>query len=116
MERVQTVGDLHKLGIGIALVHAHPDIGEDVLDLLKEMCIRDSTHDFLGVAFHVSGRDNMDVRVNMPGEFSVYNALAALTVEMCIRDRCRARARPQAPVSRRAPSLPSPADNGGRLS
>ena len=38
------------------------------------------THDFLGVAFHVSGRDNMDVRVNMPGEFSVYNALAALTV------------------------------------
>jgi UDP-N-acetylmuramoyl-L-alanyl-D-glutamate--2,6-diaminopimelate ligase len=38
------------------------------------------THDFLGVAFHVSGADEMDVRVNMPGEFSVYNALAALCV------------------------------------
>ena len=35
VERVQTVWDLHKLGIGVALVHAHPDIGEDVLDLLK---------------------------------------------------------------------------------
>ena len=38
------------------------------------------THDFLGVTFHVSGKDDMDVRVNMPGEFSVYNALAALAV------------------------------------
>ena len=37
-------------------------------------------HDFLGVAFHVSGKDEMDVKVNMPGEFSVYNALAALAV------------------------------------
>ena len=38
------------------------------------------THDFLGVRFHVSGKDDMDVKVNMPGEFSVYNALAALAV------------------------------------
>ena len=38
------------------------------------------THDFLGVTFHVSGRDEMDVKVNMPGQFSVYNALAALAV------------------------------------
>lgn len=38
------------------------------------------THDFLGVTFHVSGKDEMDVRVNMPGAFSVYNALAALAV------------------------------------
>jgi UDP-N-acetylmuramoyl-L-alanyl-D-glutamate--2,6-diaminopimelate ligase len=38
------------------------------------------THDFLGVKFHVSGADEMDVQVNMPGEFSVYNALAALCV------------------------------------
>ena len=38
------------------------------------------THDFLGVQFHVSGKDDMDVKVNMPGEFSVYNALAALAV------------------------------------
>ena len=27
------------------------------------------THDFLGVQFHVSGADEMDVQVNMPGEF-----------------------------------------------
>ena len=38
------------------------------------------THDFLGVKFHVTGKDEMDVKVNMPGEFSVYNALAALSV------------------------------------
>ena len=38
------------------------------------------THDFLGVQFHVSGKDDMDVKVNMPGEFSVYNALACLAV------------------------------------
>ncbi len=38
------------------------------------------THDFLGVRFPVTGKDEMDVRVNMPGEFSVYNALAALCV------------------------------------
>ena len=40
------------------------------------------THDFLGVSFHVSGPDGqeMDVKVNMPGQFSVYNALAALAV------------------------------------
>lgn len=38
------------------------------------------THDFLGVAFHVTGKDEMNVKVNMPGEFSVYNALAALAV------------------------------------
>ena len=38
------------------------------------------THDFLGVRFPVTGADEMDVRVNMPGEFSVYNALAALCV------------------------------------
>ena len=38
------------------------------------------THDFLGVKFHVTGKDEMDVKVNMPGEFSVNNALAALAV------------------------------------
>ena len=32
----------------------------------------------LGVAFHVSGKDEMDVEVNMPGLFSVYNALATI--------------------------------------
>ncbi len=32
----------------------------------------------LGVAFHVSGRENLDVQVNMPGQFSIYNALATI--------------------------------------
>ena len=49
-------------------------------DYRAEGCELLRTHDFLGVKFHVSGKDNMDVRVNMPGEFSVYNALAALAV------------------------------------
>ena len=52
----------------------------EAADYRAEGCELLRTHDFLGVAFHVSGRDNMDVKVNMPGEFSVYNALAALTV------------------------------------
>ncbi len=41
------------------------------------------THDFLGVKFHVTGKDEMDVKVNMPGEFSVYNALAAWRWARC---------------------------------
>ena len=32
----------------------------------------------LGVEFHLSGKDEMDVQVNMPGEFSIYNALATI--------------------------------------
>ena len=35
---------------------------------------------FLGVRFRVSGKEQMDLRVNMPGEFSVYNSLAAAAV------------------------------------
>lgn len=39
------------------------------------------THDFLGVSFPVTGEgQTMELRVNMPGEFSVYNALACLGV------------------------------------
>ena len=38
------------------------------------------TRDFLGVEFHLTGKDEMDVKVNMPGEFSVYNALATVAV------------------------------------
>ena len=49
-------------------------------DYRAEGCELLRTHDFLGVAFHVTGKDEMDVKVNMPGEFSVYNALAALAV------------------------------------
>jgi len=39
VQRIQTVGDLHKLGIGIALVHAHADVGDDVLHLLKAVVV-----------------------------------------------------------------------------
>lgn len=35
---------------------------------------------FLGVSFHVSGKMNGEVNVNIPGRFSVYNALSALAV------------------------------------
>lgn len=38
------------------------------------------TQDFLGVKFPVTGKDEMEVQVNMPGAFSVHNALAALCV------------------------------------
>ena len=38
------------------------------------------TKNMLGVAFHVSGREEMDVQVNMPGLFSIYNALATIGV------------------------------------
>ena len=54
-------------------MHAQADYRASGCELLR-------THDFLGVAFHVSGKDEQEVKVNMPGEFSVYNALAALAV------------------------------------
>lgn len=38
------------------------------------------SRDFLGAAFHISGAEDLDVRVNMPGRFSVYNALCAVAV------------------------------------
>lgn len=39
------------------------------------------THDFLGVAFHcANAAAPLEVRVNMPGDFSVYNALSAVCV------------------------------------
>lgn len=39
------------------------------------------THDFLGVTFPVQGPDEqLNLQVNMPGEFTVYNALACLCV------------------------------------
>ena len=48
----------------------------------RRVCSLLRTHDFLGVQLPcLSGIWNdMDVKVNMPGEFSVYNALAALAV------------------------------------
>lgn len=35
---------------------------------------------FLGISYRVSGKAAMDVKVNMPGEFTVYNSLAAIAV------------------------------------
>lgn len=49
------------------------DFAADGLELLR-------SKEILGIRFHVSGKENMDVQVNMPGEFSVYNALAAIGV------------------------------------
>lgn len=54
-------------------MHHEADFRADDLHLLRE-------ENFLGIRFHVSGREEMDVKVNMPGEFSVYNSLAAIAV------------------------------------
>ena len=37
-------------------------------------------HGALGVRYHVSGLMNMDVEVNVPGSFSVYNSLTAIAI------------------------------------
>ncbi len=39
-----------------------------------------SEPDFVGLDFKVSGRYGLEVRVNIPGRFNVYNALAAVSV------------------------------------
>lgn len=54
-------------------MHAEADYRAD------HLALRRSEH-FLGIAFEVHGREEMAVQVNMPGEFSVYNALAAIAV------------------------------------
>ena len=54
-------------------MHREADFRASELHLLRE-------ENFLGIRFHVSGREDMDVKVNMPGEFSVYNSLAAIAV------------------------------------
>ena len=38
------------------------------------------SRDFMGVEFRVTGKEELSLKVNMPGLFSVYNALAALGV------------------------------------
>ncbi|MDD4850125.1 MAG: UDP-N-acetylmuramoyl-L-alanyl-D-glutamate--2,6-diaminopimelate ligase [Gemmiger sp.] len=42
----------------------------------------------LGAEFHLSGKDEMDVQVNMPGQFSIYNALATIATAkvLCLPD------------------------------
>ena len=54
-------------------MHAEADFQAHGLQLLR-------AENFLGIAFQVTGQEQMDVKVNMPGEFSVYNALAAIAV------------------------------------
>ena len=54
-------------------LHEKADFRADGLELLRE-------ENFLGIAFRVTGREQMDMKVNMPGEFSVYNSLAAIAV------------------------------------
>ena len=54
-------------------VHKQADFHAESLNLLR-------AENFLGIQFHVSGKETMDVKVNMPGEFSVYNSLAAIAV------------------------------------
>ena len=44
-----------------------------------DMRLERSEH-FLGISYRVTGTETMDVKVNMPGEFTVYNSLAAIAV------------------------------------
>ncbi len=41
-------------------------------------------HGFMGIAFHLSGRANFPVEVNIPGLFNVYNAMAAAALCLAI--------------------------------
>lgn len=49
-------------------------------DFLAEHIFYVSEPDFVGLEFAVKGAWDMDVRVNIPGKFNVYNAMAALSV------------------------------------
>lgn len=49
-------------------------------DLMAEQVELVREHGALGVAYHVKGLVDMDVRVNVPGSFSVYNSLTAIAV------------------------------------
>lgn len=49
-------------------------------DLIAEDVELKKDHGALGVRYHVRGLVNMDVEVNVPGEFSVYNSLTAIAV------------------------------------
>ena len=49
------------------------DLRAEQVELVKE-------HGALGVSYHVSGLMDMDVTVNVPGTFSVYNSLTAIAI------------------------------------
>ena len=49
-------------------------------DLVAENVELLNEHGALGVKYHISGTTNMDVEVNVPGTFSVYNSLTAVAI------------------------------------
>ncbi len=49
-------------------------------DLRAEGLTLTNENGTLGVAFHVSGLMNLDAQIDMPGRFSVYNALTAIAI------------------------------------
>ncbi|MGN0427918.1 MAG: UDP-N-acetylmuramoyl-L-alanyl-D-glutamate--2,6-diaminopimelate ligase [Agathobacter sp.] len=49
-------------------------------DLRAEEVELKKDHGALGVKYHVAGRMNFDVEVNVPGTFSVYNSLTAIAI------------------------------------
>lgn len=53
---------------------------EEAADFRAEEIRYIREHDFVGLDFKVSGLYDIEVRVNVPGRFNVYNALAAVSV------------------------------------
>lgn len=49
-------------------------------DLVAENVELKKEHGALGVRYHISGELDMDVEVNVPGSFSVYNSLTAIAI------------------------------------
>lgn len=49
-------------------------------DFMAEGITYVANADFVGVAFDVRGRASMEIRLDLPGKYNVYNALAALSV------------------------------------
>lgn len=49
-------------------------------DLVAENVELKKAHGELGVKYHVSGMSDFDVEVNVPGSFSVYNSLTAISI------------------------------------
>lgn len=53
-------------------------------DLRASAITLTKSHGIMGVSYHLLGLIDMDVRVNAPGRFSVYNSLAAIGVARCM--------------------------------
>ena len=41
----------------------------------------------LGIRYHLTGKADMEVEVDIPGRFSVYNSLTAIAVMICISQK-----------------------------